>query len=265
VGEPPTVMDCASCYWRCELGSAMGGSLARCVVQPAARVRKARETHCPGRPPGHRSQLPVLDKFSSSRLPPPCLRHVPPDRQARGCPIRSTLVVEPVESHQALWIEVFLWIRIDLLVRRNRLTAQRALFTTNSGADLRLERRPRRWARKYAAVAKQHRAAGLKIEPIRPLPLAHAPERSREHGTLLRIGPWDTRSGLRGAAPGLHSWSARRPDPPRERSSSSAEWHHHRHSAGTNQKTLVTRDSPNSYCSPDAQANLWVAFRRASG
>ena len=44
MGEPPTVMDCASCYWRCELGSAMGGSLARCVVSPPHESVK------PGRP-----------------------------------------------------------------------------------------------------------------------------------------------------------------------------------------------------------------------
>jgi hypothetical protein len=37
-------MDCASCYWRCELGSAMDGSLARCVVSPPHASVK------PGRP-----------------------------------------------------------------------------------------------------------------------------------------------------------------------------------------------------------------------
>jgi hypothetical protein len=30
----PTMMDCASCYWRCDLGTAVGGSLARCIISP---------------------------------------------------------------------------------------------------------------------------------------------------------------------------------------------------------------------------------------
>lgn len=214
-------MDCASCYWRCELGSAMGGSLARCVVSPPHESVKPGRLIVQAALQVTAAHCPCSTKFSSSRLPPLCLRHRLPDRQARGCPIRCPGIVKPVEPHQALWIDVFLWIRIDVLACRDRLSAQRAVFTTNSGADLRLERCPRRRARKQAAIVKQHRAAGLQMEPIRPLPLAHAPERSREHGRpLLRIGPWDTTSGLRGAAPGLHSWSARRPDPPRERSSS---------------------------------------------
>jgi hypothetical protein len=100
----------------------MGGSLARCVVRsPHASVG-------PGRPIVQAAvQVTAancpFDKFSSSRLPPLCLRHVLPDQQARRCPIRSTLVVEPVKSQQPLWIEVFLRIGIDLLVARNRLPA----------------------------------------------------------------------------------------------------------------------------------------------
>jgi hypothetical protein len=64
-------MACASCYWRRELGR---GRLTRPMRrQVAARVRRARETHCSGRRPGHRSQLPVRQvQFvtSSSAVPP---------------------------------------------------------------------------------------------------------------------------------------------------------------------------------------------------
>jgi hypothetical protein len=140
---------------------------------------------------------PSLDR--SLRLLPLCLRHVLPDQQTRRGPVRCPGIVEPVEPYHALWREVFLRIRIDVLVRRNRVTAQRALFTTNSGADLRLEGSPRWRARNQAAVVKQQRAAGLQMEPIRPC-FAHRTECSQEdqrrlspssssRGTALSLEP----------------------------------------------------------------------------
>jgi hypothetical protein len=119
VGEPPTVMDCASCYWRCELGSAMGGSLARCVVSPPHESVK------PGRPivqaalqvtaatcPARQVQLVT----SSSAVPPtrparptgtrlshpehPCsgARGVAPSSLDRGIPLDQDRLACPPES-----------------------------------------------------------------------------------------------------------------------------------------------------------------------
>src|SRR5260370_40192876 len=113
----------------------------------ACRLARALAAHSPAAQSSR-----AADSRARLGLPPLCLRHRLPDRQARGCPIRCPGIVEPVEPPQALWIDVFLWIRIDLLVRRDRLSAQRAVFTTNSGADLRLEGSPRRRARKQAAA-----------------------------------------------------------------------------------------------------------------